>query len=316
MTPMTHEQCSELLAPYIEGDLAAPESAEVGAHLSGCDPCRHEEAGLRALMAGATGALNERERAQLRAGVMTAISKPEEVPSLYKLQRPAPAVFVPPRTNWKARAAGAMAAAAGVILVAGLFYLGSGGLSGDDAATQKTGGGDIGRNQAPEGLERELGGLEDNAGGGGGSAVTTEGFAAPVPAFIRVERRYDDARLTRLGERGLQLVLFRRAYTADDAPRLQQDFVDRLAASAARRAGEAAADQVRACAAVVLAREETVLPAFGALGRLEDHDVLVLGFAWSEEPSGPMDRYMLWTWPRGSCDSPLDYRSGSIKPAN
>ena len=331
MTPITHERCSEALAAYIGGELPAPEAQDVRAHLEGCPACRGEEAGLRALIATEPGTLTESERTRLRSGVMASLEAPSEAPSLYKLQRPARA-DTRQKTNWRARAAGAMAAAAGIILVAGLFYLGAGGIGGQDEAGMDAGGDTAERSQNREGpvpaavedrgdadaaADAAVEELESAAGAGGdGTTATSQGFAAPLPAFLSGDRRYNNARVRKLGERGLQLVLFRRAYTADDVPRLQEDFVDQLVRSAARRAGEPAGDQVRDCAEVVLSREETALPAFGALGRREDQDVLVLGFAWSNENSGRLDRYMIWTWPRGSCDSPLDFRSGSIKRNN
>lgn len=335
MTPITHEQCSEALAAYIGGELPAPEAEAIRSHLDGCGSCRGEEAGLRALMAGDTepggwaGELSESERARLRSGVMASIATSGESSSLYKLQRPARDPHREP-TNWRARMAGAMAAAAGIVLVAGLFYLGAGGVGGQDEGGAQTGlsdgGGDTAeRNEiqqatsevqdADAAADAGVGELESAAGTGSGTTTSSEGFVAPMPAFLGGERRYNDARVQKLGERGLQLILFRRAYTADDVSRLQEDFVDRLANSAARRAGEAAAEQVRDCARVVLAREETALPAFGAFGRRENRDVLVLGFAWSDD-SSRLERYMVWTWARGSCDSPLDFRSGTIKPAN
>lgn len=330
MTPMTHERCSELLRAYVQGDIAPDERAEVSAHLDACDACRHEEAGLRSLLATEPGSLDERERAHLRDAVMSAIAASDEetAPSLHKLQRPSKAAFVQPVTNWRARVAGGLAAAA-VVVIAGVFYLG-GGFSGEDSGD--TAGGADG-DRSTQQLSRESASTEDRAGNaipaagadaeseefkdsGAGGATTTEGFAEPAPTFIGIERRYTNARLDRLGRRGLQLVLFSRAYDTDDTARLRNDFVDRVATSAARRAGQAAADQVRDCAGVVLDGEATALPAFGALGRLDGRDVLVLGFAWSEGGSGSLDDYMLWTWRRGSCDSLTDYRTGSIRPAD
>ena len=334
MNPMTHERCSELLTSYVHDEIAPDDRAEVRAHLDGCDACRHEEAGLRALLATESGSLDERERTHLRGAVMSAIAASEEepVPSLFKMQRPAKGAVAQPKRNWRAGLAGAVAAAA-VVIVGAVFYLG-GGLAGQD--TMESGGQDDGDTQqltqesrsndeGPAGKEIPAAapdqapqGVQGGSAGGdtGSTTATSEGFAEPVPAFIGVERRYTNRRLKHAGQRGLQLVLFSRAYNTRDSSRLRDGFVDRLAQSAARRAGEVAADQVRDCAAVVLAGEDTALPAFGAFGRRGGDDVLVLGFAWRESGSGPLEDYMLWTWRRGSCDSPIDYRSGAIKPEN
>lgn len=336
MTPMTHERCSELLAAYVQDEIAPDDGAEVRAHLDGCDACRHEEAGLRSLLATESGSLDERERTQLRGAVMSAIAASDEepVPSLHEL-RPAKGAVAAPTRNWRAGLAGALAAAA-VVIVAGVFYLG-GGLAGQDTmeSAGQDGGGDTrpqrsrqsrsnagedrkGKELPAAAPDEESDELQGNTAVGsvGGTTATSEGFAEPIPAFIGVERRYTNRRLKHAGQRGLQLVLFSRAYDTRDSARLRDGFVDRLAQSAARRAGDAAADQVRDCAAVVLDGEDTALPAFGAFGRRGGDDVLVLGFAWNDSGSGPLDQYMLWTWQRGSCDSLVDYRSGSIKPEN
>jgi hypothetical protein len=42
--------------------------------------------------------------------------------------------------------------------------------------------------------------------------------------------------------------------------------------------------------------------------------VLVLGFAWSDRASGPIYRYMMWTWPLGGdCGNPIGYEAGRIR---
>ena len=337
MTPMTHERCSELLAAYVQDEIAPTDRAEVSAHLGDCDACRHEEAGLRILLATESGSLDERERAHLRSGVMSAIAASDEaqVTSVYELQRSSKPAGS--KRNWRAAVAGGLAAAA-VVIIAAVFYTG-GGFSGADGGLETAGEDGEGDTVQPAGrgsdrdednktrankappanaAVEQLQGGSDTTGAGAGTTTeaTADGFVAPVPSFIAAERRYTNSRLKHAGQRGLQLVLFSRAYDTDDTVRLRDEFVDRLARSAARRAGDVAADQVRDCAAVVLAGEDTALPAVGAFGRRDGDDVLVLGFAWSDSGSGRLDHYMLWTWRRGSCDSPVDYRSGPIKPAN
>jgi hypothetical protein len=39
----------------------------------------------------------------------------------------------------------------------------------------------------------------------------------------------------------------------------------------------------------------------------------VLGFAWTDKATGPVYRYMMWTWPvGGDCGSPIGYEAGRI----
>ena len=40
----------------------------------------------------------------------------------------------------------------------------------------------------------------------------------------------------------------------------------------------------------------------------------MMGFVYSAEDSGPLDKFMLWIWPRGDCSVPDEYQFGTIKP--
>lgn len=61
-----HDRCSELLGPYLRGELDPASSREVGEHLDGCDPCRSELTALEALAATEPPPLSELQKARLR----------------------------------------------------------------------------------------------------------------------------------------------------------------------------------------------------------------------------------------------------------
>lgn len=331
MNPIDHELLSERLQAFLDGTLAPAEAAAVESHLDDCALCRQEAAGLRALAAIPGVELEHPERARLLASVMRAIEEPEEIGDAgpvarLRAQRVA---FVESRTSWMARFAGVGAAAAVLVIVALFFTMGGGDdLSGGDSdsaeVSEVTRGQDRDQEGAKKDSKRSAAGTtgttealsapagsaaEDSGSGGAGK------FAAPRPTFNAGRRRLTDAGLRRLGSRSLGLVLFSRAYKAEDVDdRLKDDFVAELAASAQAQAGPSASDQVTTCARAVLRREEAILPAFGSYAVYDGRRVLVIGFAWTDGTIGALDRSMLWTWPRGSCRSRLDYRTGTIKP--
>jgi hypothetical protein len=120
----------------------------------------------------------------------------------------------------------------------------------------------------------------------------------------------DDQRLARLARRERVFRSYASSYTVSDVAAKGKT----LAGNLSNRAPAAVRQQVRLCQQTVTgSRQESVLPAFGALGTVAEERALVLGFAWSDKPSGSLSRYMLWVWPRGSCDAPLNYRSGQIR---
>ena len=49
---MNHDQCSELLLPFLRHELSGREERDVRAHLEGCPACREEHESLRALVGG------------------------------------------------------------------------------------------------------------------------------------------------------------------------------------------------------------------------------------------------------------------------
>ncbi len=145
------------------------------------------------------------------------------------------------------------------------------------------------------------------------AADSAEAFAAPPsPTFRRSLGTVDEQRLTRIGKRGLPLVIFSRAYTTADVPTLRDRFVEELAGQApvARR------QDIRDCTALVTTQFPSSLPAYAALGELRGRgDIVVVAFAWTNEAEGPLDQAMVWAWSVGDCDGiPVHYSTNVIEP--
>src|SRR5918999_657810 len=113
-----HDRCSELIAPFVRGELDERAAAEVREHLDGCDACSAEERGVRALLAAQTEPpMSELERVRMHRQLENAV--------VAERGREAKA---PRRKEAGARIAALGAAAAAVLLVVGGFlYLGLGG---------------------------------------------------------------------------------------------------------------------------------------------------------------------------------------------
>lgn len=283
-----HERFSELLAPYLKGELAAPEAAEVDAHLTSCSECRGERAGLAALLAAEPAHLTDAERASLADAVAAAAS----VQAGRSHGRGSTA-----RAARLGRALGVAASIA--LLVGGLAYVGLQG--GEDAGT----GAASGVAAEDEGGE-EAGGLEDadqakpkrarkeavtSAGQAaeGAAGATADELAAvpPEPRFDASAGRITRRKLVELGRDGALFRSFTRSFDVADARRLRQDYVERLV----RAAPESAAEAVTECSEIVFAGEgDNALTTYGAVGTEAGEPVLVLGFAFSGEEAGPLDR--------------------------
>ena len=280
-----HDRCSELIAPFVRGELTGRAAAEVREHLEGCDDCSAEERGARALLdAGTEPSMSEIERVRLHRRLADALvaDRGREVQ-------------VPPRRGAGGRIAALGAAAAVLMAVGGFLYLGLGGGAGSD---------DMGAAQG---------------GGGGGAAEGTEEAAqnqfaqdrvAPEPTFIDRLDRLTDRDLDATGGRSTATRRFAGYYQVDDVGATRT----RAVATLAGQAPVALREQIRRCAQVVFEGQPQSLPASGRRGTYQERAVLVLTFAWSDDPAGPLDRFMVWVWPEGgSCDTPVAYRFGTIK---
>ncbi|HEX2049024.1 MAG TPA: zf-HC2 domain-containing protein [Actinomycetota bacterium] len=306
-----HDRCSELLGPFVRGELGDGDARAVETHLETCAQCRSERAALVALRPTDADALTGDERARLRAGVRAALGR--QHPSQDGGRSTGD--VIPLRRGARfGRAAGALGLAAVALVVAVAV-----------ATLDLAGGGD-----------------DAAQGGGGGATARSEGAAdgGPRPRFLASEGRLplrvlqspvtrsaeaadgdgedataEDAPLEDDALDGAQrfrarasTVLFgsyAEAYDVGDARALRAEFTDELARAAP---SERVGDQLRACVAeVARARDGAQLPVFATADRRS----LVVGFVWSEGGDA-LDSFMLWTWRRGSCERPTGYHAGPI----
>jgi Putative zinc-finger len=281
-----HDRCSELIAPFVRGELTERAAAEVREHLDGCDACSAEERGARALLdAGTEPSMSELERVRLHRRLEDAVGA----------ERGREVQAAPRRRGAGARIA-ALGAAAVLAALGGFLYLG---LSGGGAG-QGVGGeaGDLGSARG------------DDEGAAAESGAGQGGAVAPEPTFIDRLDRLTDRELESTGRRGSAVSRIASAYQVDDVGETQSNSVATLAG----QAPVALREQIRRCAEVVFEGQPQSLPASGRRGAYQGRTVLVLTFAWSDDPAGPLDRFMVWVWPEGgSCDTPVAYRFGTIK---
>ena len=313
--PLDHDRVSELMPAFLDGRLDADDRVAVEHHLEGCADCRQERRGLELLRDQDEVQLSTAERTELEHRVMSGISEETGEHAVVPL---------PTRRPVAARVAQVLGAAAAVAALGTFFYLGVTG-GGDDEAAQS------GRT-ADTAVEEESGNLQGAGGGGsdgrrkankkGRNAVAASSADAgaefeqqpvPRPAFTVADEPYTAVRLQKLGESSLASVTFANYYSANDAGDGRNTLLEQLVGSAENSAGSTVAAQVEECGAQVLETEDPTIPTFGAIGDLDDHAVLVLGFAWSRDSNGPLDRYMVWAWERGSCDAAVEFVEGRIE---
>jgi len=289
---MDHERCSELLLPFLRRELKESERDRVAAHLASCDERSSESEALERVLGNEITRMTEAERAGLHAGVTSRLDAPGT--------ESAHDVLPAPRSSRLRRALPALGAVAvialGTVFAANLL---SGGA--DDGA----GGGDAG------------GGGQSSTGDDSGEALLEDAApeAAPseakaddgrVPYFKPGAGKIDGKNLERLANEGAFRAL--SGFRSSKAGNLRFALTESLS----DQAPPGTRDQVKACVDSVAGSQGSVLPAYGAEGKYKGKEALLLGFV-SGADSGPLNRYMLWLWPKGSCDVPLDYLSGPLK---
>ena len=310
--PIDHERCSELLAPLVHRELDDDLASQVHTHLQGCADCSQEQSALLALIETEVPALSELERARLRRVVLS-----EAVPM------PAEGASVPPAagSGRGARLYQVLGTAAVLALIGGFAYLGlAGGMGGSDSGENASTAGDAGGAGGPE--EESSKATADDAetfqARGKASDTSAAGTSigadapAPSPTFVANLGPVDEKRLNKLGRSGLPLVVFSRAYTTDDVSEHQVDFIEEVAAQAPTARGE----DIRACAGTLSERFPNSLLAYAALAEFDNRgDILVLAFAWTDEPTGALAESMVWAWSIGDCDGiPVHYSKNVIRP--
>ena len=320
---MDHDRISELLSGYVRDDLSADEKRAVTTHLETCSDCRQELAGLRELIGGEIAKLDDFERRRIHAAVAEAI-EPKEEPVDESF-----GVWTPPRRRQglMARLAPTMGVAALLILLAvGAFTLGG---SGSDEESASSGGsGDV---------EQERGGLraeDQQSGGEGGEEPAPESapqassgdeltdasggntFRGPKPKFEFDRAGLDESfEAKNAGDdlagyvRRNVFAPYSEAYSVRDAERNEATFlslISRKAPAGLRRQVRACGDQVRGLT------EEPILSAYGTVTDFDARRSLLLGFVYTEASRGKLSDYMLWAWPKGSCEERLGYTDGSV----
>lgn len=306
----THEQCSELLAPFAKGELDDATERAVDVHLQGCSDCASEHRAVLALLSAEPQPLTDIERARMRRVVLE-----EAVPA------PDTHAIAPAPADRRARLFPLLGAAALIAIIAVFAFTGLGNLGGTDAGDSTAQSGGEGEADEAEGEDTVDGGLEaaqeeqaseDTAGGSAAGAGTMRA-KAPTPTFRPSIGEVDRARLNKLGRQGLPLVVFSRAFSVTDVPRLRDRFIEHMA----DRAPTAHGNQIRDCATTITEEFPNALPAYSAIGHFAERpqrEVLIVAFAWTDEPEGPLDQSMVWAWPLGNCGSVAHYSKNVIEP--
>jgi anti-sigma factor RsiW len=289
---MDHERCSELLLPYVKGELEAADREQVDRHLRSCDTCRKEKVALEELLAVEMSPMTAGERKSLHATVadrLSSASPDREV------------ISAPGRgAGWSTRAAPVLGA---VALIALAVVFAAGLLSGGDVK-------EAGIQGSPGRLQDEADGTEGGAGGGAPKAAPDEELVeqgAPAPHFERDAKDITRSALSKLPENEPAFDVV-AGVTRNKAGTLGESYTSALSDQAPADARA----QVRECSESVAASQGTVVPTYGAEGEYRGEDALLVGFV-SGSDGGPLNRYMLWLWPKGSCDVPLEYLSGPLK---
>ena len=336
--PDDHIQISEQLRDLLEGNLEPERAETVRTHLTSCDSCTAELRAIESLAGLPEEPLSEIEASRLHGGVLQALNSVAAAAA-----SPAPAgKAVPIRYRFaQALGAAALLAVIGGISYFALFQSEEDQVAGGAADSVPEAGeqmAEIGfelKFRQPQPVPLNQGKSQpDDANRGNlevadtGKGVGTSGGAAgtggeaedapqeydaittsPRPLYVRGAGAISDRTLTLVGRFGLPLVLFPEAYTPSQAMDLQTSFLQQLANAAET---QARSEQVLRCGSSVLARPHPVLPALATFGRLKDETTLVMAFAWTDSPEGRLDRFMVWTWRGGDCDTIPSYRSGYI----
>jgi hypothetical protein len=294
---MDHERCSELLLPYLKGELEEADREQVDRHLRSCGTCTEEKSAIERLLAVEASPMTAGERRSLHGAVADRL--PSTTPDREVVSTPARGA------RWFGRTAPALGAVA-LIALAVVF-----------ATSLLSGEGDEGEGgSAITGPRERLQGEADGTEGGGAGGVAPQG-AAPdeekdtaeraVPHFERGAKDITRSALSKLpeSEPAFDVVA---GVTRSKAGTLQTNYASALS----DQAPPDTRAQVRECSESVAASQGAVVPTYGAEGEYRGKDALLVGFVAGSN-GGPLNRYMLWLWPKGSCDVPLEYLSGPLK---
>lgn len=273
---MDHARVSEMLGGFVRDELSERDREAVAEHLASCSDCAAEQKALEQILAVEVDPLDEEERRALRSGVSARLqSGPISLPARRESR------------NRLGRFAPALAAVAivalGAVFAASLLTGGSG----DEGA----GGGGVAQDQAEK-----------------GAVEAPAAVPGPGPTYDAKHRKLTNKALRRLGSRKGVLADLAGRFTTPTTEGESGSYTDALGAQAPPEVK----DQVKACAETVTGNQKSAVPAYATSGSYKGKDALLIGFVTGND-GGPLNRYMLWLWPQGSCDTPLDYRSGAIE---
>lgn len=298
---LTHEACSELLLPYVQGELDGARAAAVRAHLETCDDCSSELAALRSLTAAEDAALTEIERQRLRKAVLNDVRPQTQ------------AAVVPPPSRWRrGMAAYASAAAVLVLLVAGGAWVFQGGLGGSDASDGEAVSG--GADSELEDSDRGPAPAAEEGGGGDSSRAGDSAYKlAARPTFAPYQGPIDDRGLREIGRSRLfaSLVSGDVGFESDG----RDSYGPRsLLEALAEEAPDDLASEIQDCGRRSLQLAAgPALPTYATTATIAGRDVLVLGFASADSSSEVLDRFLFVAWARGACDEIVDRVRGPIR---
>ena len=317
---------SELLTPFLKGELDAQRAGDVRVHLQACSECSLELEGLKALHGLPADSLTDIERGRLRSAVKQAVVTTQHDRDVIR-QRPSGG-------SWAFKAIGV--AASLLVVFAGVTYVGSRG--NDDKATKGSGAesGDTARDDidgplplarrvtgavtpdqlVPEGYE--VAAPTSDAAGTPEAAPNVAGSQAASKGRTETERRNLRTKaLANIAARSPLFQEFARSYQAEDVAELQADFVERLVEQSPPDAGA----QVRTCADVIFGSQELpTLPVMALFSRIDGQAVVILGFAFSQDrETGPLNEFSVFAWARSpddpisACNFPTLSQFGDIK---
>lgn len=312
----SEEHPTELLLDLLEGELQGVDAARAQEHVDSCEHCAEELVALRHLLdSGDGGSLTEIERARLHRDVLKEIQ--------------APASDAADESSPWARLAPYLGTAAVLALLAvGVMTFDmtggddTGGAGGDTVENHveqpgSDGGADEDR-VAPEGASRADSGdataedtAQPNAASAGKALASSQPFPRPRPTFQATAGDLAAEDLAELGRSTAPLTAFARSYVVDDVAALGEASLVELS----KGVGGEEARLIRRCGRQILRTGGySAIAAFGGFGSMDGQEVLLLAFAWTPEPSGELDRFMVWAWPKGNCERALEYRMGYINP--
>ena len=310
MNELTHERCSELLRPYVTGDLDDSRAQQVRAHLAECEACALELHALEALHPVEVPPMTALERAAMRRAVRSSVISPRR-PSWGE--------------RWGPRVAPALGAAALLVVIA-IGVVSFRGLE-DRAPLETSGGTDT---FDAESDERVAGQTAKDAGGGGrgGRNRTSDADARPKAAAIEAAAPQGDTAANEgtdelagrvapptvldLSQRRFGSARFDpRALVPADARRDHSLIGSRLDDLASSAPSERIRDVIVRCARSALDASRDPLVVTYASYFAGDR-VLLIGFVWVDEATGRLN-YQLRGWLSHACDRPSPiYREGQL----